>query len=38
MVWIAIARLLAVFEIEKARDAASNIIEPNIEFVTALTR
>ncbi|GJE97076.1 cytochrome P450 [Phanerochaete sordida] len=37
MVWIAIARMLAVFEIQKGRDAAGNIIEPAIEFSTALT-
>ncbi|GJE97077.1 hypothetical protein PsYK624_132870 [Phanerochaete sordida] len=37
MVWIAIARILAVFEVQKARDAAGNFIEPSIEFVTNLT-
>ncbi|GJE86818.1 cytochrome P450 [Phanerochaete sordida] len=37
MVWIAIARILAVFEVQKAHDAAGNIVEPAIEFVTSLT-
>lgn len=38
MVWIGIARLLAVFDIQKAKDADGNVLEPNIEFTTALTR
>ena len=38
MVWIGIARLLAVFDIQKAKGADGNVIEPEIEFVTALTR
>nr|BAL05150.1 cytochrome P450 [Phanerodontia chrysosporium] len=37
MVWIAIARVLAVFDIQKARDADGNAIEPNIEFTTAVS-
>ncbi|GJE97075.1 cytochrome P450 [Phanerochaete sordida] len=37
MVWIAVARILAVFDIQETRDGAGNIIKPNIEFGTALT-
>ena len=37
-VWIAIVRLMAVFDIQKAKGADGNVIEPKIEFVTALTR
>ena len=38
MVWIGIVRLLAVFDVQKAKDADGNVVEPNIEFTTSLTR
>ncbi|GJE97079.1 hypothetical protein PsYK624_132890 [Phanerochaete sordida] len=37
MLWIAIVRILAVMDVQKARDAAGNIVGPGIEFITALT-
>jgi hypothetical protein len=37
-VWIAIARILAVFTISKAKDANGNVIEPEIAYVTTITR
>jgi hypothetical protein len=37
-VWIAIARILAVFTISKAKDANGNVIEPEMAYVTAITR
>nr|BAL05152.1 cytochrome P450 [Phanerodontia chrysosporium] len=37
VVWLAIARILAVFDIQKAVDADGNVVEPHIEFTTVLT-
>ncbi|EKM55770.1 uncharacterized protein PHACADRAFT_256631 [Phanerochaete carnosa HHB-10118-sp] len=37
MVWIAIVRILAVFDVGKARDADGNVVEPSIEFTTVVT-
>jgi len=35
-VWIAVANLIAAFDIEKAKDENGNIIEPTYEYVSAL--
>jgi len=35
-VWIAVASLIAVFDIEKAVDEEGNVIEPNHEYLSAL--
>ncbi|EKM55768.1 uncharacterized protein PHACADRAFT_209296 [Phanerochaete carnosa HHB-10118-sp] len=37
MIWIGIVRILAVFDIGKAKDADGSIIEPRIEFITSLS-
>ncbi|EKM55769.1 uncharacterized protein PHACADRAFT_195821 [Phanerochaete carnosa HHB-10118-sp] len=37
MVWIGIVRILAVFDIGKAKDADGNVVEPQIEFTTSIT-
>ena len=37
-IWLAIARILAVFDISKAKDVNGSIIEPKIKFVTGTTR
>ena len=38
MVWLAIARTLAVFNIAKTKDADGNFIEHEVKFVTGITR
>lgn len=38
MVWLAIARILAAFNVTKARDAEGNEIEHEVKFVTGITR
>jgi len=35
-VWIAVASLLATFDIEKAMDENGNVIEPTHEYISAL--
>lgn len=37
-VWLAAARMLAVFDITKPVDVDGNMIEPELKFVTSLTR
>ena len=37
-IWFAVARILAVFNIEKAMDANGNFINPQVKWVTAITR
>ncbi|KAF4622580.1 hypothetical protein D9613_009398 [Agrocybe pediades] len=37
-VWIAVASLLSVFDIEKAVDGNGNIIEPKYEYISSLVR
>lgn len=36
--WIAIAHMLATFDIEKAVDSAGNVIEPKEEFTPGILR
>jgi len=35
-VWIAVASLLATFDIEKSMDENGNVIEPTHEYISAL--
>ena len=35
-IWIAVASLLAVFDIKKATDENGNIIEPTYEYISGL--
>jgi len=34
--WIAVANMIAVFDIEKSKDYDGNIIEPTMEYVSSL--
>jgi len=37
-IWLAIARILAVFNISPTKDAEGRVIEPKIKYITGLTR
>ena len=37
-VWLAVARILAVFDISQAKDARGHLIDPEIKFVTGIAR
>lgn len=37
-VWLAVARMLAVFNLTEATDTEGNMIEPDIKFVTTVSR
>ncbi len=37
-VWIAVARILATFTISAIKDAEGNLVKPQVQFTTALTR
>ncbi|KAI0768404.1 cytochrome P450 [Irpex lacteus] len=37
-VWIAVARILATFTISAIKDADGNLVKPQVQFTTALTR
>ena len=37
-IWLAVARILAVFDIAKPRDENGEVVEPRVEFIEGMSR